>query len=71
LTIINRKIEEEGIKNLKHEGLLQLPELIEEGSIYYQKPAQYALHIFEFYICSRCIEPYCGGKRDCAQGMEV
>lgn len=46
-------------------------DLVNPESEFYNKPEQYALKVFDFYVCFQCQRPYYGGKHECAQGVEV
>jgi hypothetical protein len=35
---------------------------------FYKKPREYARSVFLFYACSKCGEPYYGGRRECGAG---
>ena len=45
--------------------------LVNENSPFFKKEKEYALSVFDFYVCYLCKSPYYGGKHECAQGVEV
>jgi len=53
------------LDRLKIEGLQEDPQITTEGSKYFNKPDDYAVHIFSFYECHLCKHPYFGGRRQC------
>ena len=52
---------------LGHEGLSSCPEITTEGLPFYQDPAGYAMHKYNYFLCSRCQNPYFGGERQCGE----
>ena len=61
----------EGVKYLKIEGMLEDDALKDKNSEFFEKPEEYALKVFDFFVCFECSVPYYGGKHECAQGVEV
>ena len=38
-------------------------------SPYYQKPNEYAMAIYAYFMCFKCKNPYFGGRKNCADAM--
>lgn len=49
-TMFNQ-IKEMSKKRLEYEGRLKDPRLLQPSDIYYQKPLEYALAIYSYYMC--------------------
>jgi E3 ubiquitin-protein ligase MYCBP2 len=60
-----RLVEEKAIKRLTMEGLLKSAKELQPGGSFYGRPSDFALYLYQYYMCSKCRVPYCGGKRDC------
>lgn len=60
-----RLVREKAMKRLTMEGLLKTAEELQPGGNFVGRPSEYALYIYQYYMCSKCRVPYCGGKRDC------
>ena len=40
------------------------------GDPYYNKPLEYAMAIYSYYLCFKCKKPYFGGRKDCERLRE-
>lgn len=58
-------VREKALMRLEHENLKEAPEITTEGSDFYQDPAAFAMHRYNYFLCSRCKNPYFGGERQC------
>ncbi|KAL4472349.1 hypothetical protein ABPG72_002832 [Tetrahymena utriculariae] len=69
----NRKlfntIKDKSIKRLKHEGREKDEKLIKKESPYFEKPVEYAMAIYSYYMCYKCKAPYFGGLKDCERAL--
>lgn len=66
MRILKRRLGKDALKELKQDGKLEsCTRLKDPTDRYYQKPIEYALHVSEFYECSRCHNPFFGGYVDC------
>lgn len=65
MRILKRKISKDAIKELRLDKLESQARVQNPKSRFYQKPMEYALHVSEFYQCSRCHCPFFGGYTDC------
>jgi E3 ubiquitin-protein ligase MYCBP2 len=50
---------------LRYEGKENADEITDTASLFFGKPAEFAMHRYNYYTCFRCAEPYFGGERDC------
>ena len=64
-------VEEEGMRGLTDEGMMNDSAVTSADGEFYGNPKGYALSVFDFYVCFTCGRPYNGGKHECAQGVEV
>ncbi|KAG0585408.1 hypothetical protein KC19_2G009400 [Ceratodon purpureus] len=60
-----RLVGEKAFKRLTMEGILESAKELQPGGSFVGRPSDYALYLYQYYICSKCRVPYCGGKRDC------
>ena len=68
---LKKYVMDEGVKYLKIEGMLEDDALKNKNSEFFEKPEEYSLKVFDFFVCFDCSVPYYGGKHECAQGVEV
>jgi hypothetical protein len=59
------QVEDKALKRLSMEGLLKSAKELQPGGGFEGRPTLYALQLYQYYVCSKCNAPYCGGKRDC------
>lgn len=59
------QVEDKALKRLSMEGLLKSAKELQAGGGFEGRPTSYALQLYQYYVCSKCNAPYCGGKRDC------
>lgn len=62
---MHEKIIGMALERLKQEGMENNKQLTDKNSYYYQKPKEFAMDTFSFYMCSKCKNPYYGGKKEC------
>jgi E3 ubiquitin-protein ligase MYCBP2 len=55
---------------LKFENRHNDEKLIKPESQYFNKPTEYAMAIFSYYLCCKCKKPYFGGLKDCERALE-
>ncbi|EFC50655.1 predicted protein [Naegleria gruberi] len=63
-------IEKKSLVKLEQEGLLKIEEITSPSGKYYNKPLEYAMNSFSFYMCHECKSPYYGGKIQCGEQNE-
>ena len=57
------------LDRLKFEECLKDEKLTDPGSPYYNKPSEYAMAIYAYFLCFKCKKPYFGGRKNCADAM--
>ena len=69
MNVLRRYLANEGLREIKSDGLLQKEEvrarLNDPKHRFYKKPHEYALSVCEFYECTNCQVAYFGGFVDC------
>ena len=66
MRILKRRLGKDALKELKQDNMLEDNSRLQDPTDrFYQKPLEYALHVSEFYECSRCHNPFFGGYVDC------
>lgn len=68
--LLKQQIIERATARLQYEGCMKDDALVNKSSRYYKQPQQYALDRFAYYPCSKCQQPYFGGRRQCEQVNE-
>ena len=71
MRILKRRLAKQALSELKQDKMDTAAELKDPLSRFYQKPQEYALHVSEFYECSRCSRPFFGGYVDCQFEMAI
>lgn len=56
------------MERLKYENRDKDERLSRVGDTYYQKPMEYSLAIYSYYMCFKCKKPYFGGLKSCEAG---
>ena len=64
------KIKTMSLQRLKHEDRDKDERLKKVGDPYYNKPMEYAIAIYSYYMCFKCKNPYFGGLKSCENMME-
>jgi len=67
---IKKDVEEKALRRLRELGLMNSDDIVKPGGPYYQKPLEYAMHRFSYFMCYKCKKPYYGGERVC-EGDQV
>ena len=44
--------------------------LVSVNSIFYNKPEEYSMAIYSYYMCYKCQKPYYGGLKDCERAVD-
>eukprot|EP00828_Plagiopyla_frontata_P030567 TRINITY_DN398_c0_g1_i1.p1 TRINITY_DN398_c0_g1~~TRINITY_DN398_c0_g1_i1.p1 ORF type:complete len:379 (-),score=41.52 TRINITY_DN398_c0_g1_i1:179-1315(-) len=63
------KIKTMSLQRLKHEDRDKDERLKKEGDPYFNKPMEYAIAIYSYYMCFKCKNPYFGGLKSCEDMM--
>ena len=71
MKFLKQKLGKEALKELKIDNFDNHARLSDPTDRFYQKPLEYAIHISEFYECSRCCRPFFGGYVDCANELAI
>ena len=53
------------MQRLKHEDKHKDERLVTKGDDYFNKPQDYAMAIYSYYMCFKCKKPYFGGLKSC------
>jgi len=69
LNSLSEKVTRKALTRLEAEGLNDAPEIKNKGERFFDDPEGYALHKFNYYLCSKCDGPYFGGLRACGAGV--
>jgi hypothetical protein len=64
---LREKVKAKAMERLIFEGLEKDPRIVNPSSEFYNKPDQYAMHHFQFFQCSSCLEPYFAGAAECGE----
>jgi hypothetical protein len=56
---------------LEYENQMQCDEITSPSSKFYQKPLDYAMSKYAYYLCCKCKKSYYGGEARCAQAAAV
>jgi len=65
MKVLKRKLGKDALHELKNDKLDNNDTLRRPDSRFYQKPLEYALHMSEFYECTKCHCAYFGGYVNC------
>ena len=60
-------LKEKGLKRLKYEGRDKDDAVIKPDGKYYNDPINYAQHIYAYFMCFECKNPYFGGMKACEE----
>ena len=58
---IYEDVKTKSLARLKHEDRDKDPRLSNPSDAYYNKPTEYAIAIYSYYMCFKCKDPYFGG----------
>lgn len=56
-------------ERLKFEECEKDDKLVNKDSPYFNKPSEYAMAIYAYFLCFKCKNPYFGGRKNCAEVM--
>ena len=59
------KVKSKALMRLEYENKAKAEALTDEKSKFYQKPGEYSLDRYAYYLCFKCNEPYYGGEARC------
>ena len=65
------KVKSKAVMRLEYENKAKVEALTDEKSKFYQKPSEYALDRYTYYVCYKCNEPYYGGEARCLDAANV
>lgn len=65
MRVLKRRLGKDAIKELQTDNQDNQARVNDPTDRFYNKPIEYALHVSEFYECSRCHNPFFGGYIDC------
>ena len=65
------KVKTKALMRLEYENKSKVEALTDEKSKFYQKPSEYALDRYAYYLCFKCGEPYYGGEARCLDAVVV
>ncbi|KAI6656385.1 hypothetical protein LOD99_1184 [Oopsacas minuta] len=65
------KVMQKARMRLEYENKSSVEALTNEKSKFYQKPGDYALDRYTYYVCFKCNEPYYGGEARCLDVANV
>lgn len=57
------------LERLKYEDCDKDKKLTERNSPYFNKPNEYSMAIYAYFMCYKCKNPYFGGRKNCAEAM--
>ena len=57
------------LDRLKFEQEDKSEKLKDKASPYYQKPVEYAMAVYAYFLCFKCKKPYFGGRKSCADAI--
>lgn len=63
-------LKEKGLKRLKYEGRDKDDPVVKPDGHYYNDPVNYAAHIYAYFMCHECKEPYFGGAKECGDDSQ-
>lgn len=64
------KVAEKAVLRAKYEGLDKNERLTDPNSEYFEKLEKFAVDKIRYFACKTCAEPYYGGLKECADGLE-
>ncbi|KAJ7534242.1 hypothetical protein O6H91_13G085400 [Diphasiastrum complanatum] len=62
---IKKLVKDKALKRLKTDSSLKNSKELMPGGTFEGRPAEYAVHIYQYFLCFKCGEPYFGGARNC------
>ena len=65
------KVKTKALMRLEYENKSKVEALTDEKSKFYQKPSEYSLDRYTYYLCFKCNEPYYGGEARCLDAVIV
>ena len=65
------KVKSKAVMRLDYENKKKVEALTDEKSKFFQKPSEYALDRYTYYVCFKCNEPYYGGEARCLDAANV
>ncbi|CAD8183249.1 unnamed protein product [Paramecium pentaurelia] len=68
--ILLKEVQELCLQRLKLEEKEKDKELLDPTHQFFQKPLDYAMHIYCYYLCFKCKKPYFGGLKNCQQAAD-
>eukprot|EP01084_Bolivina_argentea_P250100 418904_1 len=63
-------LKEKALKRLKYEGRDKDERLKDQNSPYYNDHVNYAMHVYAYFMCFECKNPYFGGAKECGAESE-
>ena len=66
LLALRQQVQQKASDRLSFEGN-QNDQPLQKGGKYEGRPADYAMDLYAYYICSHCHQPYFGGRRQCEE----
>ena len=61
------EVKKKALLRLEYENMTKCDAIVSETSKFYQKPAEYAMHRYAYYVCFKCNKAYYGGEAVCAE----
>jgi hypothetical protein len=58
-------LKNKSFERLKFEERMKDEKLVNPSSNFYNKPYEYGIAIYAYYLCFKCKKPYFGGHKDC------
>jgi E3 ubiquitin-protein ligase MYCBP2 len=62
-------VQRKALLRLEYENLTKCEAITSSTSKYYQKPAEYAMNRYAYYVCYKCGKAYYGGEAVCAEAV--
>lgn len=63
--ILFEDIKKKSLERLKFEERLKDEKLVDPKSQFHNRPLEYAMAIYAYFLCFKCKKPYFGGLKDC------
>lgn len=60
-------VRQKAATRLQYENMQKCKAITNPGSLFYQKPTDFALQRYAYYICFKCSKPYYGGQAQCSE----
>jgi len=64
---LEKIVSEKALQRLEYEGRDKDSAVIDSSGEFYQKPVDYALKLYLFYMCFKCQKPYFAGGYQCQE----